>query len=64
MVIGLPPVLNFGKGAVREKVLNEVLSGKKVPFLIIYTIIPANSSPLVGSDIVYLSGDHGSLRWQ
>lgn len=36
MVIGLPPILNFGKGAVREKVLTEVLSGKKVRSHIIY----------------------------
>lgn len=36
MVIGLPPILNFGKGAVREKVLTEVLSGKKVRSHFIY----------------------------
>jgi hypothetical protein len=30
MVIGLPPVLNFAKPELRDKVVPEVLSGKKV----------------------------------
>lgn len=30
MVIGLPPVLNFGKGALQKRVLDDVFSGKKV----------------------------------
>lgn len=30
MVIGLPPVMNFGKEPLRSKVLEEVFSGQKV----------------------------------
>jgi hypothetical protein len=30
MVIGLPPVLNFGKGELQKRVLDDVFSGKKV----------------------------------
>jgi len=30
MVIGLPPVMNFGQEPLRSKVLEEVFSGKKV----------------------------------
>ena len=29
MVIGLPPVLNFGKGELQKRVLDDVFSGKK-----------------------------------
>lgn len=30
MVIGLPPVMNFGQEPLRTKVLDEVFSGQKV----------------------------------
>ncbi len=30
MVIGLPPVMNFGKEPLRSRVVEEVLSGQKV----------------------------------
>jgi hypothetical protein len=30
MVIGLPPVMNFGQEPLRSKVLEEVFSGQKV----------------------------------
>jgi hypothetical protein len=30
MVIGLPPVMNFGQEPLRSKVLDEVFSGQKV----------------------------------
>ena len=32
MVIGLPPVMNFGKEPLRTKVLDEVFSGQKVRY--------------------------------
>lgn len=30
MVIGLPPVMNFGKSPLKEKVMKEVLKGEKM----------------------------------
>ncbi|KAJ7773186.1 acyl-CoA dehydrogenase [Mycena metata] len=45
--IGLPPVLNFGKGAVREKIVEEVFSGKK-------HICLAISEAFAGSDVAGL----------
>jgi len=47
MVIGLPPVLNFGKSPLREKVLDEVFSGKKFISLAI-------SEAFAGSDVAGL----------
>lgn len=44
MVIGLPPVINFATKSVKEKVLNEVLSGKK-------RICLAITEPNAGSDV-------------
>lgn len=44
MVIGLPPVLNFGKGELQKRVLEEVLSGKKYISLAI-------SEAFAGSDV-------------
>ena len=43
-VIGLPPVLNFGSPAIRNKVVPEVLSGKKF-------ICLAISEAFAGSDV-------------
>ena len=43
-VIGLPPVLNFGRPEVRDKVVPEVLSGKKF-------ICLAISEAHAGSDV-------------
>lgn len=44
MVIGLPPVLNFGKGALQQRVLNDVFSGKKY-------ICLAITEAFAGSDV-------------
>jgi alkylation response protein AidB-like acyl-CoA dehydrogenase len=44
MVIGLPPVLNFARKEIKEKVVAEVLSGKK-------RICLAISEPSAGSDV-------------
>lgn len=44
MVIGLPPVMNFGRPPLREKVMAEVLSGEK-------TICLAVSEAFAGSDV-------------
>ena len=44
MVIGLPPVLHFGKPALQERVLPEVLLGKK-------RICLAITEPFAGSDV-------------
>ena len=46
-VIGLPPVLNFGSPAIREKVVPEVLSGQK-------PICLAISEAFAGSDVAGL----------
>jgi hypothetical protein len=35
MVIGLPPVMNFGQEPLRTKVLDEVFSGQKVCHLLL-----------------------------
>ncbi|KAG5652333.1 hypothetical protein H0H81_005401 [Sphagnurus paluster] len=45
--IGLPPVMNFGQPAIREKVLQEVFSGKKY-------ICLAISEAFAGSDVAGL----------
>ncbi|RDB26250.1 Isovaleryl-CoA dehydrogenase, mitochondrial [Hypsizygus marmoreus] len=42
--IGLPPIMNFGKPAVREKIMREVFSGKKL-------ICLAISEAFAGSDV-------------
>ncbi|KEP48560.1 acyl-CoA dehydrogenase [Rhizoctonia solani 123E] len=47
MVIGLPPVLNFAKPALREKIVPEVLAGKKFISLAI-------SEAFAGSDVAGL----------
>ncbi|KDQ16195.1 hypothetical protein BOTBODRAFT_144637 [Botryobasidium botryosum FD-172 SS1] len=47
MIIGLPPVVNFGKPELREKVVKEVLSGEKVISLAI-------SEAFAGSDVAGL----------
>lgn len=47
MVIGLPPVMNFGQEPLRTKVLNEVLSSEKVISLAI-------SEAFAGSDVAGL----------
>lgn len=44
-VIGLPPVMNFANPALRERVSNEVLSGKKF-------IALAISEAFAGSDVM------------
>ncbi|KAG8683671.1 hypothetical protein FRC11_013234 [Ceratobasidium sp. 423] len=44
MVIGLPPVLNFGSEAIRERIVPDVLAAKKV-------ICLAISEPFAGSDV-------------
>lgn len=46
-VIGLPPVLNYGNPELRERVSNDVLSGKKF-------ICLAVSEPFAGSDVMGL----------
>lgn len=46
-VIGLPPVLNFGSKAIKEKVVPDVLSGKKL-------ICLAISEAFAGSDVAGL----------
>lgn len=46
-VIGLPPVLNFGSAAIKEKVVPEVLSGQK-------PICLAISEAFAGSDVAGL----------
>ncbi|KAG6865906.1 hypothetical protein C0991_010739 [Blastosporella zonata] len=57
--IGLPPVLNFGKPAIRDKVVEEVFSGKKL-------ICLAISEAFAGSDVAGLKcfakrqGMHGT----
>jgi len=43
-VIGLPPILNFGTPAIKEKVIPDVLAGKKL-------ICLAISEPFAGSDV-------------
>lgn len=40
MVIGLPPVLNFGSKELKAKVVPEVFSGKKVKVPGIPTCLP------------------------
>ncbi|KAF8071704.1 acyl-CoA dehydrogenase [Lyophyllum atratum] len=45
--IGLPPVMNFGKGPIREKVMEDVFSGKKF-------ICLAISEAFAGSDVAGL----------
>lgn len=47
MVIGLPPVMNFGQEPVRSKVLSEVFAGEKVISLAI-------SEAFAGSDVAGL----------
>ena len=47
MVIGLPPVINFGRPALKAKVVPEVLSGKKFISLAI-------SEAFAGSDVAGL----------
>lgn len=47
MVIGLPPVMNFGQEPLRSKVLEEVFSGQKVISLAI-------SEAFAGSDVAGL----------
>ncbi|KDQ16196.1 hypothetical protein BOTBODRAFT_30921 [Botryobasidium botryosum FD-172 SS1] len=47
MVIGLPPVLNFGKSPLKEKICGEVFSGKKYISLAI-------SEAFAGSDVAGL----------
>ncbi|KAG8747354.1 hypothetical protein FRC10_001533 [Ceratobasidium sp. 414] len=44
LVIGLPPVLNFGSDALRERIVPEILAAKK-------TICLAVSEPFAGSDV-------------
>ncbi|PRP88756.1 hypothetical protein PROFUN_00224 [Planoprotostelium fungivorum] len=44
MVIGLPPVFNFGSDALKKKIVPEVLSGKK-------RICLAITEPFAGSDV-------------
>lgn len=44
LVIGLPPVLHFGKKALAQKVVKEVLSGEKI-------ICLAITEPYAGSDV-------------
>jgi alkylation response protein AidB-like acyl-CoA dehydrogenase len=46
-VIGLPPVLNFGSKAIKDKVVPDVLSGKKL-------ICLAISEAFAGSDVAGL----------
>lgn len=48
MVIGLPPVLNFGSDALRREILPDVLSGKKF-------ICLAISEAFAGSDVAGLT---------
>ncbi|KAJ6462050.1 acyl-CoA dehydrogenase [Mycena vitilis] len=45
--IGLPPVINFGKPAIRDKIIEEVLGGKK-------HICLAITEPFAGSDVAGL----------
>lgn len=47
MVIGLPPVLNFGKGELQKRVLDDVLSGRKY-------ICLAITEAFAGSDVAGL----------
>lgn len=47
MVIGLPPVLNFGKEPLRSKVIQEVFDGEKIISLAI-------SEAFAGSDVAGL----------
>lgn len=47
MVIGLPPVLNFGKEPLRSKVIQEVFNGEKIISLAI-------SEAFAGSDVAGL----------
>ncbi|CUA68442.1 Very long-chain specific acyl-CoA dehydrogenase, mitochondrial [Rhizoctonia solani] len=44
MVIGLPPVLNFGSEVIREQIVSDILNAKKV-------ICLAISEPFAGSDV-------------
>ncbi|KAG6857225.1 hypothetical protein H0H87_007644 [Tephrocybe sp. NHM501043] len=63
--IGLPPVMNFGKPAIRDKVMEEVFSGKKF-------ICLAISEAFAGSDVAGLKcfakrvkdgGRDGWVKW-
>jgi alkylation response protein AidB-like acyl-CoA dehydrogenase len=45
--IGLPPVINFGRGEIRDRVVNEVLEGKK-------NVCLAISEAFAGSDVAGL----------
>lgn len=59
MVIGLPPVLNFAKSPLKEKVLQEVFSGEKVISLAI-------SEAFAGSDVAGLkttATNNGDGTW-
>eukprot|EP01059_Diplonema_ambulator_P011793 TRINITY_DN2182_c5_g6_i2.p2 TRINITY_DN2182_c5_g6~~TRINITY_DN2182_c5_g6_i2.p2 ORF type:complete len:521 (+),score=204.01 TRINITY_DN2182_c5_g6_i2:79-1641(+) len=47
LVIGLPPVLHFGKGELQKRVVKEVLTGEK-------RICLAISEPFAGSDVANL----------
>lgn len=59
MVIGLPPVMNFGQEPLRSKVLEEVFSGKKVHILRRFLVTHADdqvislaiSEAFAGSDV-------------
>ncbi|KAG8765620.1 hypothetical protein FRC12_007395, partial [Ceratobasidium sp. 428] len=68
LVIGLPPVLNFGSDSLRERIVPEILAAKKI-------ICLAVSEPFAGSDVGGLrttavkSGDgkewiiNGTKKW-
>lgn len=51
MVIGLPPVLNFAKPELRDKIVPEIFAGKKVGLCRPFCFHPANA-------------DYSSLAWQ
>ncbi|KAF8656808.1 hypothetical protein AX16_002358 [Volvariella volvacea WC 439] len=53
--IGLPPVMNFGKPAIRDKIVEEVFSGKKLVCLCI-------SEAFAGSDVAGLKC-HAKRKW-
>lgn len=44
MVIGLPPVLNFGKGELQKRVLDDVFSGKKASWRLKEFVDASNSA--------------------